>query len=35
MRERAEEVRGSIRIRSAPGEGTQVTICVPLRKEKP
>jgi PAS domain S-box-containing protein len=34
MRERAEEVGGSIRIDSAPGEGTRVTISMPLRKER-
>jgi signal transduction histidine kinase len=35
MRERAAEVSGSVQIRSVPGEGTQVVICVPLRKEPP
>jgi signal transduction histidine kinase len=34
MRERAEEVGGSVQIRSAPDEGTQVVICVPLRKDE-
>ncbi len=34
MRERAEEVGGSVRIHSAPGEGTQVIIGVPLRKDE-
>jgi PAS domain S-box-containing protein len=32
MRERAEEVGGSVQVHSAPGEGTQVVISVPLRK---
>jgi signal transduction histidine kinase len=32
MRERAEEVGGSVRIQSAPGAGAQVVICIPLRK---
>ncbi len=31
MRERAEEVGGSLRIHSAPGEGTQVIVLVPAR----
>ena len=35
MRERAAQVGGSVQILSAPGEGTQVVICVPLRKESP
>jgi PAS domain S-box-containing protein len=35
MRERAAEVGGSVEVHSAPGEGTQVVICVPLRKESP
>lgn len=35
MRERAEEVGGSVEIRSAPGAGTQVLISVPRRKEQP
>ncbi|MBM4465798.1 MAG: PAS domain S-box protein [Chloroflexi bacterium] len=35
MRERAEEVGGSVEIRSVPGAGTQVVICVPRRKEQP
>jgi PAS domain S-box-containing protein len=35
MRERAAEIGGSVRIVSAPGAGTQVVICVPLRKETP
>ena len=34
MRERAAEVGGSVEVRSAPGEGTQVIICVPLRKDE-
>ena len=34
MRERAAEVGGSVQIHSAPGEGTQVIICVPLRKDE-
>ena len=33
MRERAEEVGGSVDVRSAPGEGATVTIRVPARKE--
>jgi PAS domain S-box-containing protein len=33
MRERAAEVGGSVRVQSAPGAGTRVIICVPLRKE--
>ena len=32
MRERAAEIGGSLQIDSAPGAGTQVVICVPLRK---
>jgi len=35
MRERAEEVGGSVEIRSTPGAGTQVLISVPRRKEQP
>jgi PAS domain S-box-containing protein len=35
MRERAQEVGGSVEIHSAPGAGTQVLICVPRRKEQP
>ena len=34
MRERAAEVGGNVQIRSAPGEGTQVIICVPFRKDE-
>ncbi len=34
MRERAEEVGGSVQIHSIPGEGTQVIICVPLREDE-
>jgi PAS domain S-box-containing protein len=34
MRERAQEVGGSVEIRSAPGAGTQVLIRVPRRKEQ-
>ena len=30
MRERAERVDGSVRIESEPGEGTRVTLVVPL-----
>jgi PAS domain S-box-containing protein len=33
MRERAEEVGGTVNIRSAPGEGTTVIVRVPLGKE--
>jgi signal transduction histidine kinase len=33
MKERAEEVGGEIRVVSAPGEGCQITISVPLRKD--
>ncbi len=35
MRERAQEVGGSVEIRSAPGAGTQVLVTVPRRKEQP
>jgi signal transduction histidine kinase len=35
MRERAAEIGGSLHIDSASGAGTQVVICVPLRKEMP
>ena len=31
MRERAEEVGGSVQVHSAPGEGTRVVVSVPLR----
>jgi signal transduction histidine kinase len=34
MRERAEEVGGSVEIHSAPGAGTRVIICVPRRKDE-
>lgn len=34
MRERAEEVGGSVEIHSAPGAGTRVIIYVPRRKEE-
>ncbi len=34
MRERAAEVGGSVQVHSAPGEGTRVVICVPLRKDE-
>ena len=34
MRERAAEVGGSVEVHSAPGEGTQVIIGVPLRKDE-
>ncbi len=33
MRERAEEVGGSVEIKSAPGQGTQVVVEVPLKKD--
>ena len=33
MRERAIEVGGSLRVNSAPGEGTEIVIRVPLRPE--
>jgi PAS domain S-box-containing protein len=33
MRERAEEVGGSLQIHSTPGQGTQVIVQLPLRKE--
>jgi signal transduction histidine kinase len=33
MKERADEVGGGVRISSAPGSGTRVTISVPLRRE--
>lgn len=32
MRERAERIDGSLRVESAPGRGTMVTLVVPLRK---
>jgi len=35
MRERAQEVGGSVEIDSAPGAGTQVLVTVPRRKEEP
>ena len=35
MRERAQEVGGSVEIVSAPGAGTQVLVSVPRRKEGP
>jgi signal transduction histidine kinase len=35
MRERAEEVGGTVQVHSAPGAGTRVVISVPLRKELP
>jgi len=35
MRERAQEVGGSVEIRSRPGAGTQVLVTVPRRKEGP
>jgi signal transduction histidine kinase len=34
MQERAAEVGGSVQVHSAPGEGTQVVIYVPLRKDE-
>jgi signal transduction histidine kinase len=33
MRERAEEVGGTLQVESAPGDGTRVMISVPLRKD--
>ncbi|MEW6230625.1 MAG: ATP-binding protein, partial [Bacillota bacterium] len=33
MRERAEEVGGSLEIHSAPGQGTTMRVRVPLRKD--
>jgi len=33
MRERAEEVGGSLQVHSTPGQGTQVIVQLPLRKE--
>lgn len=35
MRERAEEVGGTVQVRSEPGAGTRVVISVPLRKGLP
>ncbi len=32
MRERAERIDGSLRLESAPGEGTSITLVVPLEK---
>ncbi len=32
MRERADRIDGSLRVESAPGKGTMVTLVVPLRK---
>lgn len=32
MRERADRIDGSLRVESAPGQGTMVTLVVPLRK---
>jgi len=34
MRERAEEVKGSIKVLSAPGQGTRIAMRVPLHKRK-
>ena len=34
MRERANLIGGRVEVRSAPGGGTQVEICIPLQKEK-
>jgi PAS domain S-box-containing protein len=34
MRERAEEVGGSVEIRSAPGQGTQVVVQVPVNSKR-
>jgi signal transduction histidine kinase len=31
MRERAEEMEGSVEVRSAPGQGTDLTVSVPVR----
>ena len=33
MRERAEEMGGTVQVHSSPGEGSRVVISVPLRKE--
>jgi len=33
MRERAAELRGAIRVRSAPGQGTTVAFRVPCREK--
>jgi PAS domain S-box-containing protein len=33
MRERAEGVGGTVQVRSAPGQGTEIVIQVPVRKE--
>lgn len=35
MKDRADEVGGGVRVSSAPGDGTQVIISVPLRKSLP
>jgi signal transduction histidine kinase len=35
MRERAEDVGGTLQIESAPGDGTRVVISVPLQKDSP
>lgn len=35
MRERAELVGGSLSVTTAPGEGTRITVGVPLHREKP
>jgi PAS domain S-box-containing protein len=35
MRERAEEVGGSVEVASTPGNGTRVTISVPMRRAPP
>ncbi len=34
MRERAAEVEGTLQVLSAPGQGTQITVRVPLHKRK-
>ena len=34
MRERAEEIGGTLIVRSAPGEGTQVIVTAPLARER-
>ena len=34
MRERAERVDGSLRVESAPGKGTAVTLVVPIDKKR-
>ncbi len=34
MRERAEEVEGTLEVLSAPGQGTRIAVRVPLHKRK-